>query len=169
MPGRRLVEAQELRLGGERNADLEIALLAVRKVGGKLIRLAAQPDQFQHGLRLVDKVAVGVVMREHAPTVAARLRGNSHIFQGGGVGQDIGDLVGAGDALSARCDWAGKPGDVLAIEQNAARSLGRSTPVRQLKKVLFPAPFGPMMARISPRCDLEIDVVERRSGRRIAW
>src|SRR5262245_56418702 len=28
---------------------------------------------------------------------------------------------------------------------------GRSTPVRQLKKVLFPAPFGPMMARISPR------------------
>ena len=24
--------------------------------------------------------------------------------------------------------------------------LGRSTPVRQLKKVLLPAPFGPMMA-----------------------
>ena len=29
--------------------------------------------------------------------------------------------------------------------------VGRSTPVRQLKKVLLPAPFGPMMARISPR------------------
>src|SRR4029453_3491252 len=28
--------------------------------------------------------------------------------------------------------------------------VGRMTPVRQLKKVLFPAPFGPMMARISP-------------------
>ena len=28
---------------------------------------------------------------------------------------------------------------------------GRKTPVRQLKKVLFPAPFGPIMARISPR------------------
>src|SRR5437899_1862794 len=28
---------------------------------------------------------------------------------------------------------------------------GRNTPVRQLKKVLFPAPFGPMMAQISPR------------------
>src|SRR5712691_4400821 len=29
--------------------------------------------------------------------------------------------------------------------------VGRRTPVRQLKKVLLPAPFGPMMARISPR------------------
>src|SRR5262245_60535177 len=29
--------------------------------------------------------------------------------------------------------------------------VGRSTPVRQLKNVLLPAPFGPMIARISPR------------------
>src|SRR5215470_223648 len=29
--------------------------------------------------------------------------------------------------------------------------VGRSTPVRQLKKVDLPAPLGPMMARISPR------------------
>src|SRR5499426_3015232 len=29
--------------------------------------------------------------------------------------------------------------------------VGRSTPVRQLKKVLLPAPLGPMTARISPR------------------
>ena len=29
--------------------------------------------------------------------------------------------------------------------------VGRMTPVRQLKNVLLPAPFGPMMARISPR------------------
>ena len=29
--------------------------------------------------------------------------------------------------------------------------VGRSTPVTQLKNVLLPAPFGPMMARISPR------------------
>ena len=29
--------------------------------------------------------------------------------------------------------------------------VGRSTPVRQLKKVLLPAPFGPMMARTSSR------------------
>jgi hypothetical protein len=29
--------------------------------------------------------------------------------------------------------------------------VGRSTPVTQLKKVLLPAPLGPMIARISPR------------------
>src|ERR1700674_5993038 len=29
--------------------------------------------------------------------------------------------------------------------------VGRNTPVRQLKKVLLPAPFGPMMARTSSR------------------
>ena len=29
--------------------------------------------------------------------------------------------------------------------------VGAITPVTQLKKVDFPAPFGPMMARISPR------------------
>ena len=29
--------------------------------------------------------------------------------------------------------------------------VGGSTPVRQLKNVLLPAPFGPMMARISSR------------------
>ena len=39
--------------------------------------------------------------------------------------------------------------------------VGRMTPVRQLKNVLLPAPLGPMMARISPRPDLEIDAVER--------
>ena len=37
----RLVEAEQLRLGGERDADFEIALLAVRKIGGQFIGLAA--------------------------------------------------------------------------------------------------------------------------------
>ena len=55
--GGRLVEAQQLRLGRERDADLEIALLAVREVGGELVGLAAQADRFQHGFRLVDDVA----------------------------------------------------------------------------------------------------------------
>ena len=46
----RLVEAQELRLGGQRDADLEVALLAVREVGGELVRLVAQADRFEHRL-----------------------------------------------------------------------------------------------------------------------
>src|SRR5690349_3728166 len=36
---------------------------------------------------------------------------------------------------------------------------GRSTPVRQLKKVLLPAPFGPMTARISPRCTAKLTLL----------
>ena len=41
---------------------------------------------------------------------------------------------------------------VMSSPSNRMRpDVGRSTPVRQLKKVLFPAPFGPMMARISSR------------------
>ena len=51
---------------------------------------------------------------------------------------------------------------VMSSPLNRMRpEVGRSTPVRQLKNVLLPAPFGPMMARISPRADLEVDVVER--------
>ena len=54
----------------------------------------------------------------------------------------------------------GRP--VMSSPLNTMRpAVGRSTPVRQLKNVLLPAPFGPMMARISPRCDLEVDAVER--------
>ena len=48
--GGRLVEAQELRLGGQRDADLEVALLAVREVGGQLVGLAAQADRVEHRL-----------------------------------------------------------------------------------------------------------------------
>ena len=41
---------------------------------------------------------------------------------------------------------------VMSSPLNRMRpEVGRSTPVRQLKNVLLPAPFGPMMARISPR------------------
>src|SRR5438552_15983594 len=45
--------------------------------------------------------------------------------------------------------WDGSP--AMSSPLNTIRPLvGRSTPVRQLKKVDFPAPLGPMIARISP-------------------
>ena len=56
--------------------------------------------------------------------------------------------------------FGGSP--VMSSPSNRMRpEVGRSTPVRQLKKVLLPAPFGPMTARISPRANREIDIVER--------
>ena len=120
----------------------------------------ARPTDASTASALLDDVAVRAMVVQQAPAVPARLGGDAHVLERGGVGQDVGDLVGARDALLR--DAVGRqPGDVLAVEDDAARRSGRSTPVRQLKNVLLPAPFGPMMARISPRRDLEVDVVER--------
>ena len=45
------------------------------------------------GFGLLDDVAEAPVVAEHAPAVAARLRGDADVFQHGGVRQDVGDLV----------------------------------------------------------------------------
>ena len=63
--------------------------------------------------------------------------------------------------------FEGKP--VMSSPSNMMRPLlGRSTPVRQLKNVLLPAPFGPMMActlsRASSKLTSESAEV-RRNGR----
>ena len=118
--------------------------------------LLEQADRVERGFRLLVDVGESVVVRDHVPGVPARLRGDAHVLQHRGIGQDVGDLVGARDALLR--DHVGRqPGDVLAVEHDAP-AVGRSTPVRQLKKVLLPAPFGPMMARTSSRSNLEIDL-----------
>ena len=50
------------------------------------------------------------------------------------------------------CEIALEGSPVMSSPLKMMRPLvGRSTPVRQLKKVLLPAPFGPMMARTSSR------------------
>src|SRR5688572_23698792 len=42
-------------------------------------------------------------------------------------------------------------------------AVGRITPVRQLKNVLLPAPFGPMMALISPRATSKLTLLSAAS------
>ena len=60
------------------------------------------------------------------------------------------------------CEMRSGDSPVMSSPLNRMRpEVGRNTPVRQLKKVLLPAPFGPITARISPRCDREIDLVQR--------
>ena len=68
---RRLIEAEQLGLGGERDSDLEIALFAVREIGGELVRLGSEADRLQHGFGVVDDVEVSAVMAQHAPGVPA--------------------------------------------------------------------------------------------------
>ena len=91
----------------------------MRQVGGQLLGLGAQPDLLQHRLGLVHDVGKGAVVAQHAPAMAARLRGDADVFQHARVGQDVGDLVGAGDPL-LRDPVGRQPGDVIAVEQDPA-------------------------------------------------
>ena len=68
-PGGWFVETQELRFSGKRDADLEIALLAMRKIGGQLPRLAAQADCLEGLLGLLDDVPIGPMMSQQAPAM----------------------------------------------------------------------------------------------------
>ena len=51
--GGRLVEAEQFRLGRKRDADFEIALLAVRQIAGELFGLGEEADRLQRRFRLV--------------------------------------------------------------------------------------------------------------------
>jgi hypothetical protein len=114
-----LVQAQDLRLGGQRDADLEIALLAVREIGGQLLLLVGQADGGQHRARAVEHVGVGVTVAQQAPGVTARLRSDAHVLEHGRPRHDVGDLVRAGQRL-ARDLIGGQARDVLAVEQDPA-------------------------------------------------
>ena len=120
MPGGRLVEAEELRLRRQRDADLEVALLAVREVRRRARPPCrrAPPTPARRGRASMTSANDAVVAQE-APGVLARLGGDPHVLEHGGAGQDVGDLVRARDGL--RGDRVGRqPGDVLAVEHDAA-------------------------------------------------
>ena len=67
----RLVQAQEAGFRGERDADLEVPLLAVREVHRQLGLLAGEADVGEDGAGAVHDVGVGSVVAEHAPVVVA--------------------------------------------------------------------------------------------------
>ena len=45
--------SSSLRFGGERDADLKVALFAVRQIGGEFVGLAQQADRIERGFRLL--------------------------------------------------------------------------------------------------------------------
>ena len=113
-----LVEAEQLGLGGQCDGDLEIALLAVREVGPQFVFLVAEAHRLEHRAGPLDDIAVGAMVAEEAPGVMAGLDGDAHVLEDGRPGQDVGDLVRAGDGL-ARDAVGSQPGDVLAVEDDA--------------------------------------------------
>src|SRR6516165_3007872 len=89
----------------------------MRQVGGQLVGLVQETDGRQYRLRLFDDVAVGAMMGQKAPAVAARLGGDPDVLKGGRVGEDVGNLVRSGDA-PVRDSIGREPGDLASIEQD---------------------------------------------------
>ena len=61
--------------------------------------LSPRPTDVEHRVGALDHVGERAMVAQQAPGVAARLGGDAHVLQHGGAGQDVGDLVRAGDAL----------------------------------------------------------------------
>ena len=117
-PGRRLVEKQDLRVAREPEHDLELALLAVRKVANLGVRAIHERRLFEQPMRLVVDLAV---RRQEPPHHEFRrpqaLDRQQHVVEHGQAREQAGDLErarhaerGAAVALPA--------GDVLAEQQH---------------------------------------------------
>src|SRR5262245_20005441 len=57
--GRRLIEQQHLRPGGERERDLEQPLLAVGELARQPVAVLAEPERGEDAVRLLDRAAIG--------------------------------------------------------------------------------------------------------------
>src|SRR5439155_26819901 len=102
---------------------------------------------------------VSAVVGEHAAAVPARLGGDANVLQRGGVGKDIGDLIGAGDPFlgNAVCREAG---NVLTVEQNAPRG-GTQDAGEAIEEGALPGAVRPDDRPDLAARDFEVDVVER--------
>ena len=151
--GQRLVEQQQARRGGERQADLEPPLLAIGKLGYRHVGALGQADQRK---RLLDP------LREPGDAVRLRAAGRDGTVPRRSASAAIVDVLAHRQASEQLVDLValGQPelahfgdvdaGDVAALEDDAARTSACISQVSILKKVLLPAPFGPMMPRSSP-------------------
>ena len=173
MPGGRLVEEQEPRLGGERPRDLEPPLIAVGEVLGELVVLVRRAPR-----------------RRGDPGARPRARASS-ATTAGGPEDGAGDRGLAGGSArppgrcrarscSGRAGWTGRCARCraptmawgrrptrLAPSSRISPWSGRSSPVTRLKKVVLPAPFGPMSPTM-PRGGITRSTRSPPRGRRSA-
>ena len=156
--GRRLVEQQQLGLAGQRAGQLEAALVAVRQVlGGILLVAARQADQLEQlarpvpGRLLLDAHRRQLQQRRPPARLHARVAPDHHVGEHGHGAEQPDVLERAADAELARSRAAsGRP--AMALRRTRCRpDVGSSMPVSWLKKVVLPAPLGPMSDTIEPR------------------
>jgi len=128
--GRGLVEQEERRVGAERDAELEVALLAVGEVGGQQLALVPEADLLQDGAGLVADAAERHGAPPEVEREAVGLRGHADVLEDGEVREDVGDLVRLRDA-EARDPVLRQAGDLPAFEPDPAgggRHLARDQP-----------------------------------------
>jgi hypothetical protein len=92
-----LVEQEQARLGGERDAELEVALLPVGEIGGHQLRLLRERHLTQDaGGLFAHRGEVGRAGPEIEREVVG-LHRHPHVLEDGEVRKHVGDLVGLGD------------------------------------------------------------------------
>ena len=98
-PGQRLVQQQQLGVGGQRDGDFQQPLLAVRQVGARLGGAILQPDRGQQrpGAALTSSSAIGVAPQA-ACMPAVRLHRDAHVLERGQVAEHAEDLERAAEA-----------------------------------------------------------------------
>src|SRR5262249_28740085 len=117
------VEQQERRVRGERDADLEIALLAVREVLGVRVAARGEPERLQQPARHVVDVGTTPERRGAARLGRAGLRGHAHVVEHGDLRKDVRDLECLREAQAIDA-LGGQPRDVLAAEAHHAAARG---------------------------------------------
>src|SRR5262245_26192266 len=121
--GRRLVEEEQRGIAGQGDGDLQMPFLAMREMSRQEMGPPAQPDRGQDlagpGRNVVKPVGPGPEVE--GPLIT--LYGHPHVLQHGETGEDVGDLVGLGDA-QARHHVLRQSRDVALAEPDAAASGG---------------------------------------------
>src|SRR5206468_1657852 len=117
----RLVEQEQLRLLRHRHGDLEQALVAVRQRRGRHSAPVAEAERGEALLRpSLGRLEQCAPAEQAEVAPGLELDGDPHVLTHGQLGKDARDLEGARDAPPAT-DGGGEPGDVLAVEDDAAR------------------------------------------------
>ena len=156
-PGGRLVEQEQLRLGGERAGDLDPPLLAVGEVlhplahGGRRARPARGAPPRARGPPAPRRAAAGSPRsRAASDSLPAQVLADDDVVARGQLREEPDVLEGArdaerGDAVRARARGRARPSKLDRAGASAA-----SRPETRLMIVVFPAPFGPMRPCTSP-------------------
>ena len=151
-PGGRFVEQDEARRAGERQRDLELALLAVAQFGDKLILHGGEVDGLHEVLgRIHQRVVAARPQQREAPARNAAAR-EIHVVDHRKAGEQRGDLIGAAqappDALVRRevrhvlAEEADRPGGRREVAGDAVEQRGLAGAVRAEHRAPLARPHG---------------------------